>query len=68
MEESFYRLILPICFSKYKYNYLTNTGVHGMTDLLYMVPVLTEGEIMRLDPRLMALAVPVENLQKEESE
>lgn len=67
MKESFYRVILPICFSKYKYNYLTATGVHGMTDLLYMVPVLTEDEIRRLDPRLMALAVPVE-IEKEESE
>lgn len=67
MEESFYRVILPIRFSKYKYNYLTATGVHGMTDLLYMVPVLTEGEIRRLDPRLMALAVTVE-MEQEESE
>lgn len=58
--KTFYRVILPIRFSKYKYNYLTAAGVHGMTNLLYMVPKLTESEIRRLDPRLMALAIPVE--------
>ncbi len=60
MNEQLYRVILPIRFSKYKYNYLTSLGIHGMTDLLYMVPKLTESEIRRLDPRLMALAIPVE--------
>lgn len=59
MNEQLYCVILPIRFSKYKYNYLTSSGIHGMTDLLYMVPKLTESEIRRLDPRLMALAIPV---------
>lgn len=66
MEESFYKVILPIRFSKYKYNYLTATGVHGMTDFLYMVPVLTEDEIRKIDSRLMAFAIPVEPEQEEE--
>lgn len=60
MNEQLYRVILPIRFSKYKYNYLTSSGIHGMTDLLYMIPKLTESEIRMLDPRLMALAIPVE--------
>lgn len=59
-EENLFRILLPIRFSKYKFNYLTASGIHGMTDLLYMVPKLTESEIRRLDPRLMALAIPVE--------
>ncbi|WP_429960419.1 hypothetical protein [Enterococcus sp. AZ012] len=58
-----YRVLLPIRFSSYKYNYLTATGIHGMTDLLCMVPQLTESEIRRLDPRLMALATPVEEAE-----
>lgn len=58
--EKLYRVLLPIHFSKYKYNYLTSSGIHGMADLLWMVPKLTESEIRRLDPRLMALAIPVE--------
>lgn len=60
MNEQLYRVILPVRFSKYKYNYLTSSGIHGMTDLLCMVPKLTESEIRRLDPRLVALAIPVE--------
>lgn len=59
MNEQLYRVILPIRFSEYKYNYLTAEGIHGMTDFLWMVPKLTEDEIRRLDPRLMALALPV---------
>lgn len=58
--EKLYRVLLPIHFSKYKYNYLTSSGIHGMTDFLWMVPKLTEMEIRRIDPRLMALAIPVE--------
>ena len=58
--EKLYRVLLPIHFSKYKYNYLTSSGIHGMTDFLWMVPKLTEREIRRLDPRLMALSIPVE--------
>lgn len=60
MDEQLYRVILPIRFSEYKYNYLTSSGIHGMTNFLGMVPKLKEGEIRRLDPRLMALAIPVE--------
>ncbi|MGG5338538.1 hypothetical protein IGJ48_001232 [Enterococcus pernyi] len=59
IEEKLFRILLPIRFSKYKYSYLTSSGIHGMTDFLYMVPKLTESEIRRLDPRLMALAIPV---------
>ncbi|WP_429960877.1 hypothetical protein [Enterococcus sp. AZ012] len=58
--KKLYRLLLPIRFSKCKYNYLTATGVHGMTDLLSMVPQLTVQEIRNIDPNLMALATPVE--------
>lgn len=58
--EKLYRVLLPIHFSKYQYNYLTSSGIHGMTDFLWMVPKLTESEIRRLDPRLVALAIPVE--------
>lgn len=60
MDEQLYYLILPIRFSEYKYNYLTSSGIHGMTDWLDMIPKLTESEIRRLDPRLMALAITVE--------
>ena len=60
MNEQLYRVILPIRFSEYKYNYLTSSGIHGMTDLLWLVPQLTETEIRKIDPRLMALAIPVE--------
>ena len=41
--EKLYRVLLPIHFSKYKYNYLTSSGIHGMTDFLWMVPKLVEG-------------------------
>lgn len=58
--KKLYRLLLPIRFSKCKYNYLTATGIHGMTDLLSMVPQLTVQEIRNIDPNLMALATPVE--------
>lgn len=60
IREKLYRVLLPIHFSKYKYNYLTSSGIHGMTDFLWMVPKLTEREIRRIDQRLMALAIPVE--------
>lgn len=60
MNEQLYRVILPIRFSQYKYNYLTSSGIHGMTNFLGMVPKLTESEIRKIDPRLMALAIPVE--------
>lgn len=59
-EKKRYRVLLPIRFSSYKYNYLTATGIHGMTDLLCMVPQLTGQEIRNIDPNLMALAIPVE--------
>lgn len=58
-DEQTYRIVLPIKFSSYKYNYLTPAGIHGMTDYKFMIPKLTEREIMQLDPRLMALAEPV---------
>ena len=60
MNEQLYRVILPIRFSEYKYNYLASSGVHGMTNFLGMIPKLTEDEIRKIDPRLMALAIPVE--------
>ncbi len=59
-EKKRYRVLLPIRFSNYKYNYLTDTGIHGMTDLLYMVPKLSAQEIRNIDPNLMSLAIPVE--------
>ncbi|MDB1688325.1 hypothetical protein [Enterococcus casseliflavus] len=59
-EKKRYRVLLPIRFSSYKYNYLTATGIHGMTDLLCMVPKLTAQEIRYIDPNLMSLAVAVE--------
>lgn len=60
MDKQLYHVILPIRFSQYKYNYLTSSGIHGMTNFLGMVPKLTESEIRKIDPRLMSLAIPVE--------
>mgnify|MGYP000145387497 CR=1 FL=1 len=60
MKEKLYRVILPIKFSDFKYNYLDMYGRHCKSNFLELVPKLTEREIRRIDPRLVALAMEVE--------
>ncbi|MGM0285717.1 MULTISPECIES: hypothetical protein [unclassified Enterococcus] len=60
MSEKLYRVILPIKFSDFKYDYLDMYGRHCKSNFLALVPKLTERQIRRIDPKLMALAVEAE--------